>query len=116
MPTVIDNPILNSPFREPARHFRFDEQGITSDIVERRRTSAYFIPIAQPRKKGKQLQFETEWTEDRLEENRMVHLIRQRVDAWRKGGHVGVTGTTARLLEYWTNPDRDRRRQELTTE
>ena len=63
---VIDNPILNSPFGEPDRHFRFDEQGITDDVVESRRTSAYFIPIAQPRKKGRQLQFETEWTKDRL--------------------------------------------------
>ena len=77
MPTVIDNPILNSAFREPSRHFRFDAEGITNDIVGRRRTSVYFIPIAQPRKKGKQLQFETEWTEDRLEENRIVNLIRQ---------------------------------------
>jgi type III restriction enzyme len=28
----IENPILNSPFTEPARHFRFDEQGITPDM------------------------------------------------------------------------------------
>ena len=109
MATVIDNPILNSAFREPTRHFRFDDQGITSDVVESRRTSAYFIPIAQPRKKGQQLRFETEWTEDRLEENRMVNLIRQRVAAWRQGGHVGITGTTARLLQYWTDPERERR-------
>ena len=64
---VIDNPILNSPFDEPTRHFRFDEQGITNDIVETRRVSSYFTPIAQPKKKGKQLQFEVEWTQDRLE-------------------------------------------------
>ena len=82
---VIDNPILNSPFDEPTRHFRFDEQGITNDIVETRRTSSYFTPIAQPKKKGRQLQFETEWTQDRLEENRVVNLIRQRVGAWRRG-------------------------------
>jgi hypothetical protein len=28
---VIENPILNSPFEEPQRHFRFDETGITAD-------------------------------------------------------------------------------------
>ena len=95
---IIDNPILNSPFDEPTRHFRFDEQGITNDIVETRRISSYFTPIAQPKKKGKQLQFETEWTQDRLEENRGVNLIRQRVGAWRQGGHVGVTGVTSRLI------------------
>ncbi len=105
---VIDNPILNSPFVEPKRHFRFDNEGITSEIVEARRVSSYFTPIAQPRKKGKQLQFETEWTQDRLEENRVVNLIRQRVSAWRKGGHVGVTGVTARLLSYWIHPAREK--------
>ena len=107
--STIQNPILNSPFAEPSRHFKFDEQGITNDIVEERRSSAYFIPIAQPRKKGKQLQFETEWTADRLEENRIVNLIRERVGAWRRGGHVGVTATTARLLEYWQDPAREKK-------
>jgi type III restriction enzyme len=27
---VIQNPILNSPFEEPRRHFRFDDDGITN--------------------------------------------------------------------------------------
>ena len=106
---VIENPILNSAFAEPSRHFRFTEEGITNEIVEKRRTSSYFIPIAQPKKKGKQLQFETEWTSDRLEENRLVNLIRERVGQWRRGGHVGVTATTARLLDYWTAPERERK-------
>lgn len=61
---IIENPILNSPFREPTRHFKFDDEGITNEIVEGRRISSYFVPIAQPRKKGKQLVFDTEWTQD----------------------------------------------------
>ncbi len=108
-PVTIDNPILNSPFGEPTRHFRFDEQGITNDIVAARRVSSYFMPIARPRKKGKQAHFETEWTQDRVQENKRVNRIRQRVAAWRVGGHVGVTATTARLLEYWTNPEREKK-------
>ena len=106
---VIDNPILNSPFEEPTRHFQFGDEGITNEIVEKRRTSSYFIPIAQPKKKGKQLQFETEWTKDRLEENRVVNLVRERVGAWRRGGHVGVTPTTSRLLTYWASPEREKK-------
>ena len=27
--TIIENPILNSPFREPDRHWRFTDEGIT---------------------------------------------------------------------------------------
>ena len=30
---VIENPILNSPYVEPTRHFKFTDEGITYDIV-----------------------------------------------------------------------------------
>jgi len=50
---VINNPILNSPFIEPERHFKFSDEGITSEVVDGRRESGYFIPIASPKKKGK---------------------------------------------------------------
>jgi type III restriction enzyme len=49
---VISNPILNSPFKEPARHHRFSEDGITDQAVEGRRESGYFLPIASPRKRA----------------------------------------------------------------
>ncbi len=107
---VIDNPVINSAFAEPTRHFRFTDEGITNQIVEARRRSQYFVPIAKPRKKGsKQLQFDTEWTQDRIEENELVNQIRSRVRLWREGGYAGVTPTTARLLAYWTDPDRERK-------
>jgi type III restriction enzyme len=108
-PVVIEDPILNSPYDEPTRHFKFGDEGITNEVVEERRTSSYFIPIAQPKKKGKQLEFQTEWTSDRLEQNRLVNLVRERVGEWRRGGHVGVTATTARLLRYWTDPEREKK-------
>ena len=107
---VIENPIINSPFNEPTRHFRFSDEGITNEIVEGRRVSSYFVPIARPRKKGAQSSlYATEWTEDRIEENKLVNDIRRRVGQWRQGGYVGVTPTTTRLLAYWTNPERERK-------
>jgi type III restriction enzyme len=108
---VIENPIINSPFEEPTRHFKFDEEGITNVQVEGRRISSYFVPIAKPRKKkgSAQAVFDTEWTQDRIEENKLVNDIRHRVSAWRKGGYLGVTPTTARLIEYWTNPEREKK-------
>ncbi len=107
---VIENPVINSPFAEPRRHYRFDDDGITDDIVCDRRPSSYFIPIARPRKKSKDTQqtFE-DWTADRIEENKNVNRIRQRVKLWREGGYPDVTRTTARLLEHWTSADRHRR-------
>jgi type III restriction enzyme len=104
---VIENPILNSPFEEPRRHFKFSEEGITDQVVESRRISSYFVPIAQPRKKSRQLSFDTEWTKDRIEENKFINEVRARVLLWRDRGRGGVTKTTARLLSYWTDPDRE---------
>ncbi len=105
--TIIENPILNSPFREPGRHFRFGDEGITNEIVESRRASAYFVPIPPPKKKGKQLQFETQWTQDRIQPNNQVNRIRERVKHWREGEYQGATQVTRKLLQYWTNPDRE---------
>lgn len=107
--TVIENPILNSPFKVPDRHFRFDDAGITGEIVQGRRDSIYFMPIAKSKRKGKQMSFDTEWTRDRIEENKTVNRIRERVGQWRRGGYVGVTPITRRLLDYWNNPDRERK-------
>src|SRR5258707_1669301 len=107
---VIENPIINSPFDEPTRHFRLTDDGISNEIVSGRRISSYFVPIARPKKKGKdQSLFETEWTQDRIEENKLVNRIRRRVAMWREGGYVGVTPTTARLIAYWTDPNRERK-------
>jgi type III restriction enzyme len=104
---LITNPVINSPFDEPDRHFRFDDDGITEDIVAGRRVSSYFMPIARTKKK-QQLAFDTEWTNDRIEENVLVNQIRGRIDLWRRGGYTGVTPTTRRLLEYWTDPEREK--------
>jgi len=107
---VIENPVINSPFREPGRHFKFTDEGITDEINDGRRSSSYFVPIARPRKKSqKQLVFDTEWTQDRIEENKLVNRIRARVKLWRERGYAGITPTTSRLLAYWTDPDREKK-------
>jgi len=106
---VIENPILNSPYKEPTRHFKFTEEGITNEIIEARRISSYFMPIAKPKKKGKQLSLDTEWTEDRIEENKEINQIRDRVALWRKKDYYGVTKTTRFLLDYWNNPEREKK-------
>jgi hypothetical protein len=46
---VIENPVINSPYAEPGRHFKFADDGITDEIIEQRRISQYFIPIAAPK-------------------------------------------------------------------
>ena len=106
---TIENPVLNSAFKEPRRHFRFDDQGITSDIAQGRRPSSYFVPVPEARRRSGQLALAADWTQDRIEENELVERIRQRVSVWRQGGYQGVTRTSRRLLEYWQTADRERR-------
>ena len=107
--TVIENPVLNSPFEEPTRHFKFTDEGITNEIVDKRRVSAYFSPVAPPKKrKSNQLYFD-EWTQDRINENKFINDVRERVAIWRRGQYQGITKTTAQLLEHWSDPERDMR-------
>ena len=98
---IIENPVINSPFNEPERHFQFTEDRITNEIVETRRVSSYFIPVPRPKKEGKQqqLSFATEWKEDRIKENEFINQVRTRVAGWRQGGYLGITRTSFRLLE-----------------
>ncbi len=105
--TLIENPILNSPFREPDRHFRFTDDGITNQVEDGRRPSAYFVPIPPPKKKGKQIAFDTEWTKDRIEENEKVNRVRARVALWRDRGYGDIRHVTRRLLDHWNDPERD---------
>jgi type III restriction enzyme len=105
---LIENPILNSPFGEPERHWRFGNEGITNEVVEGRRPSSYFMPIPASKVRGRQLQLETQWTRDRIEENVRINRVRERIAAWRSLGWPGVTPTTRRLLEYWTDGNRER--------
>ncbi len=107
-PVAIENPILNAAFREPTRHFKFDDDGITDEVIDERRPSSYFVPIPAAKKRGGQQAFETEWTQDRVEENEFINRVRDRVSLWRQGGYQYVTPTTRRLLEYWTDAERER--------
>jgi type III restriction enzyme len=107
---VIENPIINSPFAEPERHFRFDDDGITNEIVESRRISHYFVPIAQPKKKTQQIELDLSgWTQDRVKPNDFINRVREKVRQWRWGGYQYVTPTTKKLLQHWIDPERDRK-------
>ncbi|MGD0248071.1 MAG: DEAD/DEAH box helicase family protein, partial [Candidatus Limnocylindrales bacterium] len=106
MPVVIDNPILNSPFREPARHFRFDEDGITNETAEGRRRSTYFMPIAKPKVHRGQLALPG--GEEEVKDNELINRVREHVSAWRGTHYRGVTPVTRDLLDYWIDPTREK--------
>src|SRR4051794_8318635 len=99
---AIENPILNTPYDAPSRHWRFDDRGvIVPEIVEGRRASESWIPIPRTTKKqpGMAVQEELELghTAERRLRNEQVDHVRFAVDLWRRRGYPDVTPTTRRL-------------------
>ncbi|ONH34889.1 MULTISPECIES: BPTD_3080 family restriction endonuclease [Protofrankia] len=113
MSAVIENPIINSPYAEPRRHWQFDEQGlITDELAAVRRPSESWIPVPTPRKgRGKAVQTELDILDvaERRRRNEQVDQIRDRVAIWRQRRYPNVTPTTRRLLEYWSDEERENR-------
>lgn len=106
----IDNPIINSPYDMPKRHFKFDDDGITNEIIESRRRSAYFIPIPASKKRSEDSQLDLfNLTEERVEENPLINDIRKKIDGWRSSNYQGATAVSRKLLAHWSNPERVRR-------
>ncbi len=105
---VITNPVLNSPFAAPERHFAFTDEGISNTVLSGRRKSSYFVPIAQSRRKDAQATF-GDWTQERIELNPQINSVRAHVDSWRSSGsRAELTAVSRRLLDHWADPARDR--------
>ena len=93
---TIDRLIVNSPYEEPARHWRYERSTRLFDLVEGRRPAGYVV--ASPDSKA----FDDPGI---FVEIPLANLIRPRVKAWREAGYQGVTGVTRRLLEHWNDPE-----------
>jgi type III restriction enzyme len=108
-----EQPILNSPYAYPGRHWELDAYGQpTGHIVDRRRSADFITPIpkSKKQKKAKQESFvfdegqglSTEKQQYELTE--LINALRQQVDRWRQIPNPeawGVTPETQRLLQYW---------------
>jgi type III restriction enzyme len=111
----VNNPILNSPFREPDRHFRLSDDGTPTEIIEpTRRTSSYVVPVPSARRGGpRQAELELEGDDEptgRNTPNALVNEIRSHIREWRglAASQWGVTHDTARLLQHWRDVQRDK--------
>lgn len=103
------DPIINSPYLEPKRYFRSDERGLTDEIANERRPSAYYIPVPKAKTRAKREEqnvAEGAYGSELERENEFVNKLRARVSAWRTEGYPGVTKTTRDLLMYWNDPSR----------
>ena len=110
-----EQPILNSPYAHPSRHWELDEAGQpTQKIVESRRQVKFITPIPKPKKRkgssakqaalifdgGKGLSTERQ----QYAHAEIINGVRRQLDRWRNipdPSQWRVTAETARLLRHW---------------
>ena len=106
----MNNPILNSPYSEPLRHFNSDERGITDEILEFRRPSSYYIPVPKAKTAQQQLDLnisEGAYGSELQKENEFINKVRAYVKEWRMSGWPGLTRISRDLLSYWNDESRE---------
>jgi len=93
---TIDRLIINTPYAEPERHWRYERETRSFDLLEGRRPAGYVVAS------GESKAFDDPGI---FVEIPLVNQIRPRVAAWREAGYPGVTSITKRLLEHWQDPE-----------
>ena len=109
-----EQPILNSPYEYPEKHWELDEQGQpTQKILETRRRAEFITPIPKPKKRkmaaaqdaivfdeGKGLSAK----DQQYNLTSIINEVRGHVDSWRSLPNPNqwqVTPETVRLLQHW---------------
>jgi type III restriction enzyme len=112
-----EQPILNSPYQYPSRHWELDNDGQpTQRIMEFRRSAEFITPIPKPKKRKKRAGDGTQLSmvldegqglstaEQQYDPTGTINLVRSYVDQWRMipdPNDWKVTPETARLIQHW---------------
>ncbi|MCL2790819.1 MAG: DEAD/DEAH box helicase family protein [Desulfobulbus sp.] len=111
--SFFDQPILNSPYAEPERHWKLDETGQpTPEINTFRRSASFVTPIPNPQKSKGKKQFNLfedatvkaiSTDSQEYELTTIINALRRTVAEWRQDDprNRKVTPETARLLHHW---------------
>ncbi len=84
--TTIDRLIINSPYKEPALHWKYDRETRLFDLAEGRRPAGYVVAS------GDSGAFDDPGI---FVEIPLVNQVRPRVKAWREAGWPGVSSITS---------------------
>jgi type III restriction enzyme len=109
-----DQPILNSPYECPARHWELDKDGQpTQVVIQQRRRAEFITPIPKPKKRRAEQASLLLSSDDGISSERqqyhsaIINELRTHVDQWRglPQNAWQVTPETARLLQHWRHHD-----------
>lgn len=108
-----EQPILNSPYEYPLRHWELVDGQPTQQILDKRRRAEFITPIPKPKKRraaadqqgfvfdeGKGLSTK----DQQYDPTSIINELRRHVDQWRtipNPNHWQVTPETVRLLQHW---------------
>ena len=103
--SFFEEPILNSPYECPSRHWELDKKGQpTVRILSGRREAAFITPVPNPRRRQEELFDEKIGDEDQqYQKLAIINSLRQQLRKWRALPQAKwcVTARTARLLQHW---------------
>jgi len=115
MPDFFKNPILNSPYTYPGRHWELEGGQPSGNVIEKRRSCSYLTPIPKSKNRKKDAEQADLFTDQpkvsvegvEYDPTSIVNQVRGQVDTWRNlpESQWGVTPTTARLLRHWRTHD-----------
>ena len=104
-----EEPIINSPYEKPDRHWELKYGVPTENIVQNRRLSEHIVPVPPSQAQSTQPRMNLgvsgiSTADQEYDPTPIINDIRRRVDRWRSipdRRKWGVTPETARLLEHW---------------
>jgi type III restriction enzyme len=114
-PNEVDEPIINSPFAEPALHWQI-EKGQPPVKVPGRRTASYYYRVPESAARGRKAKAQRsllgETNIGEREDLDLVNWLRQRIKDLRAAGWPGTSPVTRELLRLWWASS-DQRKQRL---
>ena len=108
-PRFFEQPILNSPYEYPSRHWELDPDGQPTDrVVPERRQVAFVSAIPKTKKRQREMVFDEAaralgGAGRQYDLTAFISGVRRFVDRWRGQPEAAwqVTPETARLLKHW---------------
>ena len=116
-PRFFKQPVLNSPYEAPSRHWRLDDTGQpTHEVVPSRRPADFVTPVPKPRGAGRDTVVGSKQAMMVLDEGKglstadqqylkdVINRVRDHVTRWRAipdPKDWRVTPETARILRHW---------------
>jgi type III restriction enzyme len=100
---AVDDPILNSPYEEPTRHWIYTDG--KPELMDGRRSASYYYSTRRTGAASGPTLFQEESRDDLP----LINALRDDVRRWRESGYRGATAVTQELLRHWRSKSLPRR-------